>query len=738
MLFSNNELSWREGKFMKRQNKRLVFQVTLIVAIVATILASVFLAYYMSKQLFMERSFLLKEICYKSARLVDNVVSSSWDEVDFFEEFIIHKDLKSSDDLLEVIEQFDEELKDNDTHLLVFNSDGKMYSSNAKEGKIIFGTETLLNNRISVVEIPYDDNKEYMLFVKQLNKTIYIDDIKECISHIAMAIDIEMIKELFYVSGFSDSCYVYILDQNTEEIYRHITTQDFIKDRNTFEVIRKQVFLNGGAYWELKQAIADKESVCMEFDVGGSAYYIATSPMQQEEWTTLMIVPANVSSMHTNSVVTSLLLYFIVVGILGIIISVSLCVYIVNCISQKKIFEEKEQNSRLLMDMAKEANSANVAKSNFISHMSHDIRTPINGIIGMTNIAKTHIDEPKRVKECLDKISGSSNHLLSLINDVLDVSRIESGKVIILKESFNINELVDNCISIIDGQMEEVNFNLKVEKNNIIHHQLVGDELHTRQILINILGNAVKFTPKRGQILFKIEEVGSEDESVIIRYTITDTGIGMSSEFLNHIFEPFAQESLGSRTNYNGTGLGMTITKKFVDLLGGTISITSVLHEGSSFVVEIPYTIHEEKIEANKIVNEINVRGMRVMLVEDNELNAEIAQLMLEENDIEVVVVQDGQAAVELFRESEPYTFDAILMDVMMPVMDGLVATRIIRCMNNKDSATIPIIAMTANAYREDIRKTQKAGMNEHISKPIDINLLLETLTKYNINKNNT
>ena len=209
----------------------------------------------------------------------------------------------------------------------------------------------------------------------------------------------------------------------------------------------------------------------------------------------------------------------------------------------------------------------------------------------------------------------------------------------------------------------------------------------------------------------------------------------MSEEFVKHIFEPFAQERVESRTNYTGTGLGMAITKKFVDLLDGNISVTSVLNEGSCFVVEIPYKICKEKVKISESVNEIDVQGMKVLLVEDNELNLEIAQLMLEENGVSVTTAADGQIAVELFRDSEPYTYDAILMDIMMPNMDGLVATRIIRCLNNRDAKSIPIIAMTANAYQEDIRKTKKAGMNEHISKPIDIHHLLETLTKYNTKK---
>ena len=714
---------------MRKFNKRVYFQAMLITIVTITIVVSIFLSNYLTNQLFLERSYLLKEISEKSARLADNVVEASWDKMEYIMDILEEKEIKDKSQLMDMLNELSGELLSDNTHLIAVNGEGDIYSEKLDINNAKIDKKVLENNGISIAKLSYMDSQEYMLFIKELGNSISFPS--EEITHIAIAIDHGIIEQMFNITAFSDKSVVYIIDENINEIYHHTANNQFIHN-STSEDISDYAIINGGSYEEFKKSISDRIIACIEFEFDETAYYVSSAPMIKENWTLLIYVPTEVLSAYTTSAVAGLSIYFIAVSIFGVIITIGLSTYIVNHINDKKMLEQKENNGKLLMEMAKEANSANIAKSNFISHMSHDIRTPINGIIGMTNIAKMHSDEPERVKECLDKISGSSNHLLSLINDVLDMSRIESGKVIVLNDPFNLNELIDNCVSIIDGHMEDIVYNLEVERGELPHLHLKGDELHTRQILINILGNAVKFTPKRGTITFRIEEEKSDDSNAWIKYTVSDTGIGMSEEFVKQIFEPFSQERVESRSNYTGTGLGMTITKKFVDLLGGTISVNSVLNEGTTFTVIIPYEIHEKKVEIEESVKEINVTGMKVLLVEDNDLNLEIAELMLEENGVEVVTAQDGQMAVDIYKENPPYTFDAILMDVMMPVMDGLVATRIIRCMRNKDSSSIPIIAMTANAYQEDIRKTKKAGMNEHISKPIDINLLLETLTKYN------
>jgi CheY-like chemotaxis protein len=323
--------------------------------------------------------------------------------------------------------------------------------------------------------------------------------------------------------------------------------------------------------------------------------------------------------------------------------------------------------------------------------------------------------------------------LLKLINDVLDMSRIESGKTTIDVQAFNLRACLDNCADIIEGQLTDRDIELVRDFDKITEPYVFGDELHLRQIFINVLGNAVKFTRDGGKIYFKAKPI-ELDGKTAFRFRIQDTGIGMKQEYIPHLFEPFSQEDGGARTTYKGTGLGMAIVKQFVDMMGGTIEVESVLNAGTRFEIKIPMEIDEN---AQKIAEagddeerEIDLTGMKILLVEDNELNLEIAQELLTEQGVVVTTARNGKFAVETFSATEQNEFDVILMDVMMPVMDGLEATRTIRAMDRPDARTIPIIAMTANAYDEDIRKTREAGMNAHLSKPIDVQRLYAQLAE--------
>lgn len=390
---------------------------------------------------------------------------------------------------------------------------------------------------------------------------------------------------------------------------------------------------------------------------------------------------------------------------------------------------EREIASKEIEEALKKAEAASKAKTTFLSNMSHDIRTPINGIMGMVAIAKQEEMSPK-AENCLEKIDGASRHLLSLINDVLDMSRIESGKTVIDFEPIDIRTLIDNCSSIIYGQLQSRDIDYTVDYSAIKNPHLLVDSLHLRQVLINILGNAVKFTPDGGKIKFITSEVDSDGEYAELKFEIKDTGCGMKPEFMSHIFEAFSQENSGSRANYKGTGIGMAISKNLAELMGGTILVESELDKGSTFTVLLPFKIDnvERTVEVESIVS---VKGLKVLLVEDNELNAEIAQSILEDEDMEVTLAENGKIAVEKFESNPPGTFDIILMDVMMPEMNGYEATKQIRAFDREDAATIPIFAMTANAFDEDKKAALEAGMNAHISKPIDFSVLLKEMGKF-------
>jgi CheY-like chemotaxis protein len=349
----------------------------------------------------------------------------------------------------------------------------------------------------------------------------------------------------------------------------------------------------------------------------------------------------------------------------------------------------------------------------------------------MTNIAVKSLDDRSRVEDCLGKISGAADHLLSLVNDVLDMSHIESGKVEVAHQAMDIRTIIDNCASIISGQLMSRHVEFKVDNGIFTHPCVLGDELHLRQVFINILGNAVKFTPDGGTITFRTEELSSTDDKVRYRFSFRDTGVGMSEEFQKKIFEAFTQEDGGSRTTYKGTGLGMTISKQFVDMMGGTLSVESRQGEGSCFTVEMEFDIDPDQKVVEDVPVVTSLKGMRVMLVEDNELNMEIAQELLEDEGIEVTTAENGQIAVDTFTQAAAGSYDAILMDIMMPVMNGLEATKAIRASDHPEAKTIPIIAMTANAYVEDVNASLAAGMNAHVAKPIDFERLFTVLGQY-------
>lgn len=395
----------------------------------------------------------------------------------------------------------------------------------------------------------------------------------------------------------------------------------------------------------------------------------------------------------------------------------------------------RKEQEKALMEALMEAKRANTAKTEFLSHMSHDIRTPINGILGMLDISEMNAEDQETQKECRGKIRTAAEHLLSLINDVLDISKLESGILELAEEPFHIRTLMDGCESILKSQAQERGIDMIENIEASSHESLIGSPLHLRQILINIIGNAIKYNDPDGKIYIRVSEIDEENGNAIYRFEIKDTGIGMSEEFQKHLFEPFTQEANNARTYYQGTGLGMAITKNLVEQMHGRIEVQSSLGQGSTFIVTLPLKIDDEPELRKKKSSEdneiINLKGVRVLLAEDNELNREIARYMLENAGITVVETVNGEEAAKTFEQSETGEFSCILMDVMMPVMDGIEATRKIRAADHADAAKIPIIAMTANAFAEDIKKVKDAGMNEHLAKPVNAKKMLQVIAQY-------
>ena len=398
--------------------------------------------------------------------------------------------------------------------------------------------------------------------------------------------------------------------------------------------------------------------------------------------------------------------------------------------------KDKKINQRL-EDAFHTAENANRAKTTFLNNMSHDIRTPMNAIIGFTNIAMKHEPEPE-VRGCLEKIRESSDHLLTLINDVLDISRIESGKIKFAPIGVDIVEVADTVLSIMYGFLSNRNITFHTHLAIPETRYVLADAVRIREVLVNILGNAVKFTGDGGSITFTSDYLpGADDRHMIVRYRVTDTGVGMTKEFVKHIFDEFSQEESSARTYYKGSGLGMAISKRYVDLMDGNISVESEKGKGSTFTVELPL----ELTEADKVQKQASpgdstdLAGVKILMAEDNDLNAEIAMVQLEELGIHITRASDGKEALKIFASNQPGTFDIIFMDIMMPKMNGYEATKAIRALQNRpDARTIPIIALTANAFAEDVQASLDAGMNDHLSKPIVIDEVVKTIAR-NLNR---
>ena len=427
------------------------------------------------------------------------------------------------------------------------------------------------------------------------------------------------------------------------------------------------------------------------------------------------------------SVISVIFLYFLMFSIFWF------WTYRTNLAHRKQEQEKDEKYKEELLIAAKKAEAANEAKTEFLQRMSHDIRTPINGICGMVHMADYYADDMEKQTEYRTKVKEASNLLLELVNEILDMSKLESGEIVLEEIPFNLSSISREVLAVIEQMAAEQNIRIVWEKKEITHRDFIGSPGYVKRVMMNILSNAVKYNRENGHIYISCMEIpAGQPGMTTMEFVCRDTGIGMTEEFQKHIFEPFAQEHTGSRTKFAGTGLGMPIAKNLVEKMGGAITFESEEGTGTTFVIRVPFKIdmNADKCEKQKDVSEKSIKGLHILLAEDNELNMEIAEFMLQNEGAEVTKAWNGQEAVELFRKSKPGEFDVILMDIMMPVMNGYEATKKIRSLDREDAKMIPIIAMTANAFTEDRLRAKEAGMDEHIAKPVDGKLLINIIYK--------
>ena len=574
----------------------------------------------------------------------------------------------------------------------------------------------------------------FLVFSQELDTPITMGENQVRLTHVVLLKDIQTVKQYYTTTTYGGSAATYIIRDNGTLTYYDAYADDIIGARNVYKALREVEYIQGQNFDSVRAHLDQNGIAVANILLNRSEYYYCLTSLEDYDMTLMLLIPAEAVAVSTMSMMEStiktLTIFMSVVVLLLLLAAIS---FVSVQRSAVKVRMEQETNKELNR-LRMEAESANAAKSTFLNNMSHDIRTPMNAIIGFTNIALKHNPKPE-VKACLEKISDSSEHLLTLINDVLDISRIESGRIQYTPVPVDIVAVANTVVNVTTGFLSNRNLTFHRHLEEPEARYVLADAVRIREVLVNILGNAVKFTPDGGTITFEASYRPVEDgQHILARYRIADTGVGMSEDFIGHIFDEFSQEENSARTQYKGTGLGMAITRRYVELMGGTISVESRKGKGSTFIVEIPMARTDgsriRKQDASAAIDDL--AGVRILLAEDNDLNAEIATIQMERLGARVTRAADGRQAVCAFAQNPPGTFDVILMDIMMPEMDGHEATAAIRNLANRpDALQIPIIAMTANAFAEDVQAAKTVGMNEHIAKPLDANVLARTLQKW-------
>ena len=688
------------------------------------------------KQTVEERSNQLKEMVTQIRANLDSGLQTHWNLVEGLNNAVQGNQFKNSRDVSDNIAHLENDFCTElyGCRVMLLDEQATAYLSDGPAG-IWYDISHLLDGKKRHTFVSETDNiaGSFLVFSQELDDPITMGENNVRFTHIALLKDIQTLKQYYTTTTYGGSAATYIIKKNGTLAYFDADNDDVIGARNVNKALEEAEYVQGQSFAAVREQL-DKDGIAAaNILLNRSEYCYCLTALQDYDITLMLLIPADSVAVSTLNMMNSTIRTEIIfMSAMALMLLLAVIGFIRVQRSSQMVKMEQETNKELNR-LRMVAESANAAKSTFLNNMSHDIRTPMNAIIGFTNIALKH-SPPPEIKNCLDKISDSSEHLLALINDVLDISRIESGKIKFVPEAVDITEVSDSVLTIMDGYLSNRNITFKTELTEPKTPFVLTDAVRVREVLVNILGNAVKFTQDGGTITFAVSYLpGIDDRHVNVRYRISDTGIGMSEEFVDHIFDEFSQEEHGARTQYQGTGLGMAITKRYVDLMGGTISVESKKGVGSTFIVELPMEITDacEVKKKDYSVGKMDLTGLKILLAEDNDLNAEIAMVQLEELGIQITRASDGEEAVRIFAENPQGTFNLILMDVMMPKMNGYEATKAIRSLPNRpDAAAIPIIAMTANAFAEDVQASLDAGMNGHLSKPIVMDEVIKAIAR--------
>ena len=718
---------------------------------------------YIQNLVYHERLNQMEEVTHQMFRSLEDVIDTHWDEVNVQCNYLYYTPLKTDTEFYRYLKKLSElsNYHERQIELIAVDSAGHYYTENGRMG-LLRGMKYLESapQRVSYVSnsLTVDDSR--MVFLEQLSTPITLQSGEKEITlcYFGISQSMTQLNDYFRCDAYENNNSVYVLDNDGFKLFNANDTE-LLKGHNVYTVLSQMSYLHGSSFAGAKERLARTGACYSNAVLDGTEYFYALKQMENAQWTLAFLVPAEYVAVNTQKLVNIVMVIIIVIAMMFSVITVFVGWSLLRQKQQQELRAEKEANLRLeqynihltqvndelrqAQDAAAEAlqsaERASKAKTDFLSNMSHDIRTPMNAIIGITTLMKNELHQPEKLAEHLDKLETSGQLLLGIINDILDMSRIESGKTTLNVEKMNLPQQVSQLDSIIRQQAGQRRQTFTVN-THLQHENVLADPNRLNQVLMNILSNAVKYTPKGGHIRLEVEELPRNEHFARYRFVVQDDGIGMSEEFQKTLFDPFTREEKSGTNKVQGTGLGMAITRSIVDLMGGSISVESAPGRGTRFEVVLEFPIDTESDHAQKVqalpeeAEETSpLSGMKFLCAEDNAINAEILELLLESKGASCTVCSNGQEIVDAFASVKPGEYDMILMDVQMPVMDGLEATRRIRNGENPLGRIIPILAMTANAFLEDIQKSKEAGMDEHLSKPVDIAALEQTVKRFRV-----
>ncbi len=694
-----------------------------------------FFTNYIDKILYDERLGQMSEVTKQLFSGLNDAVGNNWERAGIQKNTLKAASLGTINDLYDFMEKQEviSEMQANDMSLIAVDSTGKYYKSDGPHGLMreIKYLESA-PRQVNYVSNTMTSSESSMVYLYELDTPVTVQDDNQkdiTIIYYGTMQNMKRLNKYFNCSAYNNENSVYVLDEDGMKLFNS-SAVELVHGYNIYSVLKQMKYYHNQDFDKTLKQLQETGSAYSSAVLDGVEYYYAIANLDYAEWTILFMVPAScvaVNTVRLTKTVMIIVLGFATIMVIVLVAVVSTMIHI----QQKKVLDlERENNHKLAeaLDMAREANRS---KSTFLANMSHDIRTPMNAIIGITALIEHDVDNAAKVKEYAKKIEVSSQHLLGLINDVLDMSKIESGKTTLNFVDFSISEMLRRIEILFRPQTDAKNQTLLITKEHIHHEWLNGDSVRLMQVFNNLMSNAIKYTQEGGKIQFFAEECQTNSSVYAkFRFIVKDNGIGMSEEFQDKIFDSFTREENSVINKIQGTGLGMAISKNLIQAMGGTIEVKSEKGKGSCFEVIVDFKIAEnkevyqpEQIEDEK-QDETILNGMCFLCAEDNELNAEILKELLDIEGAKCQICENGEKVVEAFEKSQPGEYDMILMDIQMPVMNGYEATKAIRNSKHPMAKTIPIIAMTANAFSEDIQQSLSAGMNAHVSKPVEMKVL--------------